>query len=191
MQGYFQSFKYFQDQKNEIDNLIGLKELRSNIFSTYSQYFNTKKPLISLHFRMGDYKYLTNFHTILDNEYYVNAITFIKETLKIDQLAILYFNEKQDDIIINKKISALKSEFSNCEFIQIDHSIEDWKQLLIMACCNHNIIANSSFSWWGAYLNTYEYNIVCYPDIWFGTKLLKKNTKDLFPNNWNKIIAKN
>lgn len=146
LQGYFQSFKYFQDQKTEIDNLIGLKELHSNVLSTYSQYFNTKNPVISLHFRIGDYKYLTDLHPILDNKYYINAITFIKDTLKNDKLSILCFNEKQDDIIVKKNINALKSKFTNCEFIQIDYSIEDWNQLLIMCCCHHNIIANSSFS---------------------------------------------
>ena len=189
LQGYFQSFKYFQDQKTEIGNLIGLKELHSNVLSTYSRYFNTKNPIISLHFRIGDYKYLTDHHPILDNKYYINAITFIKDTLKNDKLSILCFNEKQDDIIVKKNINALKSKFTNCDFIQINYSIEDWKQLLIMSCCHHNIIANSSFSWWGAYLNTYENNIVCYPNMWFGKNLLMNNTKDLFPINWNKIVV--
>ena len=191
LQGYFQSFKYFQDQKTEIGNLIGLKELHSNVLSTYSRYFNTKNPIISLHFRIGDYKYLTDLHPILDNKYYINAITFIKDTLKNDKLSILCFNEKQDDIIVKKNINALKSKFTNCDFIQINYSIEDWKQLLIMTCCHHNIIANSSFSWWGAYLNTYENNIVCYPNMWFGKNLLMNNTKDLFPINWNKIVVNN
>ena len=55
-----------------------------------------------------------------------------------------------------------------------------------MSCCNHNIIANSSFSWWGAYLNDNKKKIVCYPSIWFG-ELINHDTRDLFPENWNKI----
>ena len=55
-----------------------------------------------------------------------------------------------------------------------------------MSCCENNIIANSSFSWWGAYLNRNDKQIVCYPDIWFGKKM-NNNTKDLCPPEWNKI----
>jgi hypothetical protein len=187
LHGYFQSYKYFQKQKDIINNQIHLNELRTSTLLKYSQYFNNKNPIISLHFRIGDYKNLSNHHPLLDNNYYANAITFIIDTLKIDQLIILYFNEKQDDIIVNERINLLKSKFIKCEFIQIAYSIEDWEQLLLMTCCHHNIIANSSFSWWGAYLNKYKDNIVCYPDIWFGKELFKNNTKDLCPNHWNKL----
>ena len=54
-----------------------------------------------------------------------------------------------------------------------------------MSKCEHNIIANSSFSWWGTYFNNNSEKIVCYPNIWNGST---NETKDLFPKNWNKII---
>jgi hypothetical protein len=55
-----------------------------------------------------------------------------------------------------------------------------------MSLCKHNIIANSSFSWWGAYFNENLEKIVCYPSVWFG-KNVEHNVVDLFPNRWVKI----
>ena len=74
-------------------------------------------------------------------------------------------------------------------FQKVGNDIEDWKQLLMMSMCSHHIIANSTFSWWGAYLNKSTDKIVCYPTHWFGPKLKDiNNTKDLFPTDWIKII---
>jgi hypothetical protein len=73
----------------------------------------------------------------------------------------------------------------------VEDGMEDWQQLLLMSCCNDNIIANSSFSWWGAYFNGTIEKIVCYPDIWFGP-LNPVNTRDLFPESWQEIsVVKN
>ena len=73
------------------------------------------------------------------------------------------------------------------KFIKADDKAVDWQQLLLMSCCQHNIIANSTFSWWGAYFNENKNKIVCYPDVWFGSKLAHNDTKDLFLDSWDKI----
>jgi hypothetical protein len=81
----------------------------------------------------------------------------------------------------------LKSKFEDIKFVNIDSTIPDWKQMLMMSCCHHNIIANSTFSWWGAYFNRNPDKIVCYPNKWFGPALANKTTDDLFPPEWRKI----
>ena len=102
-----------------------------------------------------------------------------------DNLIILYFCEEQDNAAINIKI--LKRRFKNLKFIKGDDKLADWEQMLSMSCCEHNIIANSTFSWWGAYFNANKGKIVCYPNQWFGPKLAHKNTKDICPEEWVKI----
>ena len=72
-------------------------------------------------------------------------------------------------------------------FVRVDDNIVDWKQLLLMSLCHHNIIANSSFGWWAAYLNNYINKIVIYPSEWFGSDFQNKNVLDMFPPTWVKI----
>mgnify|MGYP000378992263 CR=1 FL=1 len=89
-----------------------------------------------------------------------------------------------DDVLIT--IDYLKDKFKDYDFERGYNELEDWEQMLLMSCCHHNIIANSSFSWWGAYFNDWENKIVCYPSLWFG-KAVNYNTKDLCPLNWIRI----
>ena len=70
-------------------------------------------------------------------------------------------------------------------FISINTEIIDYEQLLLMSLCKHNIIANSSFSWWGAYFNTNAEKNVYYPNKWINSSI---SMNDLFPSNWNEII---
>jgi hypothetical protein len=100
----------------------------------------------------------------------------------------MYFCEDVDISDVNEVISYLSKIFTKLEFIRGENNLEDWEQMLLMSCCHHNIIANSSFSWWSAYFNSWEDKIVCYPSVWFGPSV-QKNTKDLCPPNWTKILA--
>lgn len=192
--GYFQSYKYFKENYSSIIKLIKLKETQDFIKNKYNHYFSETN--ISIHFRLGDYKNLQDYHPIMKPEYYQNSLNIVLENIydekqnnnckNIQSINLLYFCEKEDNqYVVDNYISKLNKEHVN--IIKIDDTIEDWEQLIIMSCCSHNIIANSSFSWWGAYFNQNQNKIVCYPQIWFGDKMNDKNTKDLCPNEWIKV----
>jgi len=183
--GYFQSYKYFYEHQKTIYRFIKLEQQQQKIHKAYNTVYNFNNT-ISLHFRIGDYKDLQHHHPIMKIEYYVNALELICDhTSKIDW-NILYFYEKQDTNEVSNKVNTLKDKFPKMSFIPIDTTIPDYNQLLLMSLCCHNIIANSSFSWWGAYFNFNSDKIVCHPPHkdWFGPAQGDKNLGDLFPHTW-------
>ena len=101
-------------------------------------------------------------------------------------MQVLYFCEKDDNSTVYSMIQSMQTSFPHIIFTKADDDIPDWKQMLLMSCCQSNIVANSSFSWWGAYMSKPD-NIVCYPSQWFGPAAHNNNTKDLFPEKWHKI----
>jgi len=183
--GYFQSYKYFHETAKSIMKLIKLEEQRIKTSIIFKKY--NVNNTISLHFRRGDYKSLQEHYILLDYNYYDNALKHILNHDINPNLHALIFCEKNDVIDILSIIDKLKHNYPTVTFKLIDFNISDWQQLLLMSVCKHNIIANSTFSWWGAYFNTNPEKIVCYPDRWFGIKLSNYNTKDLFPVEWRQI----
>jgi hypothetical protein len=184
--GYFQSPLYFNNYKIQILRLLKIKEKKEYIRKTYFENMHYMTNMISLHFRIGDYAKFQNCHPIMSIQYYIDALKYIT-TNATNATRVLYFCERQDFDLVIDKIVILKNEFPNLEFICIDFNIEDWIQMLIMSMCSYNIIANSTYSWWSAYLNENTENIVCYPSKWFGPNLENNNTCDLFPLNWVKV----
>ena len=180
--GYFQSYKYFEKYQKDILSLLKIEEQKLEIIQSYSRNY---KNTISMHFRIGDYKKLSNIYPILNFDYYKKALQNIISNNKELELQVLYLCEEKDkqdvDIIINELIK----EFKEIKFECIDFKISDWQQMLIMSCCKYNIIANSTFSWWAAYFNSNDNKIICYPHDWF-----KKNDEldDLFPKEWIKVL---
>ena len=96
---------------------------------------------------------------------------------------VLYFCEDADFDEVLEKIYNLEQIFPELIFMRGDNMLQDWEQMMLMSLCSHNIIANSTFSWWGAYFNTNPTKIVCYPGTWFGPKA-GHDTSDLFPEDW-------
>ena len=182
--GYFQSYKYFESQYDKIIKLIRLEKQQQEIREKYNKYFN--KKVISMHFRIGDYIMRPEFHPVLNISYYIAALKYLSERENIEEYDILYFGEERDDVKIKENIQSIQEEFPKLNFIQCPYEIVDWEQMLMMSNCQYNIIANSSFSWWGAYFNSNVERKVCYPSVWFGLAMAN-NLKDLFPEKWIKI----
>lgn len=181
--GYYQSPKYFEKHKDHLFKQLNINYMKKEIWKKTN---NLSKNLISIHFRIGDYKEIEECHPIMPKSYYLNALKYIEREYKdFKNSKIVYFYQESDKEDVLPIINKLKEHFKN-EFIPVDSKLEDWEQLILMSCCRHNIIANSTFSWWGAYFNNYSQKIVCYPNLWFGPKL-SHETKDLFPENWNSI----
>lgn len=191
LHGYFQSHHYFADCKDTIFRLIRLQEQQEILMQTYAHYFSSGLHTIAMHFRLGDYKQLQHNHPLLPYEYYRDALCHILEQKKEGIPLVLYFCEEEDKDIVIRIMEQLHKEYPNVVFERVLSEISDWEQMLMMSCCNNIIIANSTFSWWGAYFNEKTDAIVCYPSLWFGPSL-SHDTKDLFPSTWTKIaVVKN
>ena len=125
---------------------------------------------VSIHLRKGDYAGLQQFHPVMDADYYFNAMTHFMD----GNYCFLVFS---DDIEYAKEL------FGDQENIVYMEGNEPDVDMCMMSMCHHNVIANSSFSWWGAWLNKKE-NIVISPEKWFGPTLHSYITDDLYPENW-------
>jgi hypothetical protein len=184
--GYFQSEKYFKDQFEMICRLIGLEKLRQSVLDTLSLNKDDLNNTISMHFRLGDYKKLADFHPIATPQYYENALNHFNSKFPEEKFSILYFCEDADINDVQITIKNLENIFPNYKFTRGTNTLSDWQQMLYMSLCRHNIIANSSFSWWGAYFNANANKIVCYPSVWFGSTA-NIDTRDLCPQEWVKM----
>uniref|UniRef100_A0A6C0I4V2 Glycosyltransferase n=1 Tax=viral metagenome TaxID=1070528 RepID=A0A6C0I4V2_9ZZZZ len=201
--GYFQSDKYFADVRDEIYAKIQLLEQQKGIKTMFegSAWFSGGVITVAMHFRIGDYAHIQDKHPILPLDYYRKALQHIMSNVPSSDLYnpdnettsvkfnVLIFNQACDNTAVLEHMRELKADpafAKRCRFYKVPDMFEDWKQLLLMSVCDHNIIANSTFSWWGAYFNQNPGKIVCYPSAWFGPAL-KHDTRDLFPAGWVKI----
>jgi hypothetical protein len=184
--GYFQSEKYFKDQFEMICRLIGLEKLKQSVLDTISLNKDDLNNIISMHFRLGDYKKLADFHPIATPKYYENALNHFKNKFPETNFSILYFCEDADVNDVQITIQNLENIFPNYKFTRGTNTLSDWQQMIYMSLCRHNIIANSSFSWWGAYFNANPDKVICYPSVWFG-QTANIDTRDLCPQEWIKL----
>jgi hypothetical protein len=193
LDGYFQSPKYFEKHKDTIIQMIDIDEHLTDFKLTMPKW--ASESSCSIHFRLGDYVGKQQYHTVLPLQYYVNAINqlLLRSTHVRKPEHFIVFSEPSDREIVDKHyLEHLKSQFPQLSFHHIEPKLCDWQQILVMANCTHNIIANSTFSWWGAYLTPNKdktpeniNKFVFYPaHHWFGPLMQNYDMRDLFPDDW-------
>ena len=162
LDGYWQNEKYFKDIRDEILKDFTLKQDISIEAKDYLEQIKDSNS-ISLHVRRGDYvqnSHTNKVHGICNLDYYKRAIDYINE--KVQESMFYIFS---DDIAWCKE---------NFDFLENKIFIDDTRSALedleLMKKCKHNIIANSTFSWWGAWLNENKGKIVIAPKIWWSTR---------------------
>ena len=181
LKGFFQSDKYFKHNINKIKNYLDIDNKISNIRDEYPEYFNRKT--ISIHFRIGDYYYLQNMHPVKTLEYYLKSFKKLQENINLSEYNILIFCQECDNHIVNEYLKYININFPKLNYKKIADNIPDWKQLLLMCNCDNYIIANSTFSWMGAYLSINKDAIKIAPRKWFGEYYKKNKIDDLIPSH--------
>lgn len=166
--GYFQTEKYFND-KAFIYNLFEPSSIVRDKLKKYDSVINSGVTC-SIHVRRGDYIKYQAYHTVQPMDYFNQAI---KRVGDVDQYIIF-----SDDIEWCKQNFKMENIF----FVENER---DYVEIFLQSMCNHNIISNSSFSWWGAWLNKHDNKIVVAPNKWFNTDAY--NTVDIIPDSWIKI----
>ncbi|MBK5720418.1 alpha-1,2-fucosyltransferase [Dysgonomonas sp. Marseille-P4677] len=182
MSGYFQSERYFQDIKSDIFKDFTFKNpLGERNLEVAEQIAQSES--IAIHIRRGDY--ITDKGASLNfvtcgKEYYQKAIAYIAR--KIQNPIFYVFSEDMDWVRKN-----LNFESYQVLFIDWNRDKESYLDMQLMSRCKHNIIANSSFSWWAAWLNRNSQKIVIAPEKWFQEDFKNLFLDDFYPNGWVKI----
>lgn len=185
LHGYFQSYKYFDVFFLTLCKMLQIEKAKQKVIEKTDYTPKMLQSIVSMHFRRGDYKKVEHMHPLLKADYYENALSQLS-LFEVEK--ILYFCEEEDLEEVEEIVEQLKQIYvgKSLIFKRADPKLEDWEQMLLMSSCRFNIIANSTFSWWGAYLNMDREKVVLYPSIWFGPTI-KHDVKDLFPPTWVKI----
>lgn len=180
IEGFFQSEKNFIDIGNVIRKEFTLKkEFESAAFQTKKNSIVNDAASVAVHIRRGDYvkdKVTNSYFGTCSKEYYVEAIQYMNS--KVKDPTLYFFS---DDI------EWVKQEFKDvgkAVFVS-DGTLEDYEELILMSLCSHNIIANSSFSWWGAWLNRNEAKIIVAPKKWLN--VVPDPQPNLIPSSWIRL----
>lgn len=184
LEGYWPNEKYFLPIQHILQKeFILQKEYITPLFSEYQSAINSKNA-ISIHIRRTDYLNMDdgthNLFGICDLEYYNNAINFILS--KVDNPFFYIFTDDAKWVVANFK---LDYPF----YIISENKFQDYEELQLMSFCKHNIIANSTFSWWGAWLNKYQNKIIVAPQKWYNNENYQEfyEKSDFVPKTWIRI----
>jgi hypothetical protein len=162
LHGHFQSEKYL-----DRDLTLALFDVKLLVSDEMVYDFGIDENTVGIHVRRGDYLNLQKHHPLCTMDYYEEAMDIVGRDKKF--------------YVFSDDWKWCSNNFKGCFVVEPTY---DWLDLILMSRCGHNIIANSSFSWWSAWLNETENKTVVAPKQWFGPAKGNINTKDLFPREW-------
>jgi len=178
LRGFWQSESYFADIRETL--LEELNPLAAPSVKDLAVIEAMHRPAsVSLHVRRGDYVSLSSaaaFHGLCGLDYYNRAVDYIAE--RVESLNVFIFSDDPQWVREN-----LKLRFP-VYYIDHNNSANAFQDLRLMSYCMHHVIANSSFSWWGAWLAKFEKKIVVSPSKWFQ---VERPTPDLLPTDWVRV----
>ncbi len=180
LDGYWQTEKYFIENRERLLEVFSLKKQFSPAAQEVLRDIESGKPSISVHVRRGDYvsnEKINSVHGTPDTSYYDRAAALAAQKCS----GLPRFFIFSDDPNWCKDNMELPGETS----IGSRPGISDAEELLLMSRCSHHIIANSSFSWWGAWLNTSTHKIVIAPKQWY--REASREPRDIIPPSWIRI----
>lgn len=170
LDGYFQSEKYFENNKQFIIDLFGPnEEIKNRVLINLPDV----SSYTSIHIRRGDYLQFPNHHPQQSVEYYKKAT----EIIGLDKTYLIF----SDDL------EGVKNMFDFLPNKIFYTSNEDWLDMYTMSLCKNNIICNSTFSWWAAYLNPHNDKKIITTNNWFGPAYGNWDISTLFPKNWIRL----
>ncbi|KQT15504.1 hypothetical protein ASG31_14675 [Chryseobacterium sp. Leaf404] len=174
--GYFQSEKYFASIRNQLLTEFTFPELDGANIRILDQ-INSVQNSVSIHIRRGDYlkPEVLKYHGSLGENYYKAGLELLKA-----KFPNLYYFVFSDDISFAK---TLFKDLENTYFVNINSGKDSWKDMFLMAQCRHHIIANSSFSWWGAWLSQKQ-GINIAPENWFNKEVANFDINNIVPSDW-------
>lgn len=177
--GYWQSQKFFAGYEDEIRKSI---EFPNDDNDELARRIKNDRFSVSIHVRLGDYlRYHARYGGICTQGYYQQAIRMIADRMSQTGIGRPHF------YVFSNDIPMAKGFFGEGEFIFVDgHSEEEgYKDLRLMTLCRHHVIAHSSFSWWGAFLNEHPDTIVIAPYRWVNGL----RADDIIPDRWIRVAA--
>lgn len=179
--GFFQNERYFIDIQEIIRKEFTLKYPMGESAKKSLELIQQSPTPISFHVRRGDYvldEKTKKYHGGCSEEYYANALKLIKEGVE-NNISVFVFSDDIEWVKKNIKINARTFYVSN-------DTIQDFEEIMLMSKCHHHIIANSSFSWWGAWLNNRSDKKVIAPKVWLARSKDKEHN-NVVPNHWIRI----
>ncbi len=179
--GYFQCEKYFCNIRSILLKEFTLKSSLSSYSSSLKKNIESFENTVSLHVRRGDYvsnKVFSDVHGTCNLDYYKKAIEYISK--EFEDIKFFVFS---DDIAWTKE----NIDIENVIYVDSEENRIPHEDMYLMSLCSHNIIANSSFSWWGAWLNQNNEKIVIAPKRWFSDDKMQNQSLDIVPSSWIRI----